>query len=121
LFATLIRRRGGVRKDGATILTGIISMTMVNGPWRPLQIQLRKTWSALTDDDLHTIARDSRELVNVVQQRCGDDRFSAAQALGLRLSGDEPVIEKTNRGDGHRRGETAYGPRVTNLIERILS
>ncbi len=95
-------------------------MTIVNGPWRPLQIQLRKTWSALTDDDLRTIARDNRELVNVVQRRGEDQQRLSVEADG-QFPEELPGITQANRGDGHRCEEGACGPRVTNLIERMLS
>lgn len=42
-----------------------------NGPWRGFQIQLRTTWSRLTDADLVAISRNNDELVRVVQHRYG--------------------------------------------------
>ena len=51
-----------------------------NGPWRQFRIQLRMTWSRLTDADLVAISRNNDELVRVVQRRYGCERNEPAVA-----------------------------------------
>jgi hypothetical protein len=44
---------------------------VTHGPWCRFKLQLHKTWSELTDEDLQAISRHSDELAHVVQHRYG--------------------------------------------------
>lgn len=63
------------------------------GPWRQFKIQLRKTWSELTDADLEAISRDSDDLVQVVQH-CYDAKGIETTK---RLRVDERGCRETSR------------------------
>ncbi len=56
-----------------------MDFTVSNGPWQRFKIQLRKTWNALTDDDLEAITRDRDGLVHVVQERYRCERVKAVR------------------------------------------
>ena len=56
---------------------------MTDAPWQQFKIQLRKTWSELTDEDLETISRDGNELVRVVLKRYGSEPDAATTPLRL--------------------------------------
>lgn len=49
-----------------------------NGPWQQFKIQLRKTWSELTKEDVEAICRNRDDLVPTVQHRygCGRDEVT---------------------------------------------
>lgn len=50
---------------------------VIQVPWQQLKIQLRKTSSKLTDEDLEAVSHDGNELVRVVLQRSGSDSETA--------------------------------------------
>ena len=54
-----------------------------NGPWQRFKIQLRKTWSELTDEDLEAIARNRDSLIHVVQKRYVSERVEFAKSPRL--------------------------------------
>ena len=60
-----------------------MSLNATNGPWRRFKIQLRTTWSELTDEDLEAICRDSDDLVDVVRHCYGLRRDETAKQPGL--------------------------------------
>ncbi len=58
-----------------------------------LKIQLRKTWSKLTDEDLEAISRDRDDLVHVVQHRyvCERDKATKRPRIVERDSWTSPA------------------------------
>ncbi len=68
-----------------------------NGPWRRLKIQLRKTWSELTDDDLEAICRNSDDLVPTVQHRYDRGRDEMAKSPIRELSSEVSSLNPVRR------------------------
>ena len=54
-----------------------------NGPWQRFKIQLRKTWSELTDEDLEAISRNRDSLIHVVQNRYLSERVEFSKSPRL--------------------------------------
>jgi uncharacterized protein YjbJ (UPF0337 family) len=52
---------------------------VIHGPWRRFKIQLRKTWSELTDEELKAISPGGDDLVQMVQHRFGCERDEATK------------------------------------------
>ena len=71
----IVRLDGAASRELEKVRSRHMNTNVTNGPWRRFKIQLRKTWSELTDEDLEAICRNSDDLVPTVQHRydCGQN------------------------------------------------
>lgn len=53
----------------------------IEGQWKQLRGEVRKQWGKLTDDDLDQIAGERDKLVGKVQERYGQAREEAHEAV----------------------------------------
>lgn len=85
-----------------------------HGPWHQLKIQLRKTWSELTDEDLAAVSRDFHNLVEVVQHRYACQRAEVIMPLRIvqREFLIDPCLLETTR--------APYSPKVLDRLEEVV-
>lgn len=68
----------------------------VQGKWKQLEGEVKRTWGALTDDDWALAGGDLDKLAGRIQERYGDAKEVVKQQLGRlvhRLAGEAPPAE----------------------------
>jgi uncharacterized protein YjbJ (UPF0337 family) len=61
----------------------------IKGQWKQLRGEVRKQWGKLTDDDIDQIAGERDKLVGKVQERYGQTREEAHEAVDRFYRRDE--------------------------------
>lgn len=90
-----------------------MSADLRNTPWSQLKIQLRKTWSELTNEDLEMVSRDTNKLASVVVDRYSERNDTAttrSTPVGHNSIADSLRFESHQPGNGT---EKEIAPKVT--------